>query len=105
MGKDNNKFEFKWLKLTFVIFLMTFMPVMSSIGGLIESQVIVAPAEKAISFKTKQSSTVSTTCAAYFKGTSSVNDCRDGEVPLPAATWLFVLALVAFVGLSNKKKV
>jgi len=44
-------------------------------------------------------------CAAYFKGSARMLDCRHGEVPFPAAVWLFLLALVAFVGLSNKKKV
>ncbi len=44
-------------------------------------------------------------CAAYFKNSVRMLDCREGEVPFPAAAWLFLLALVAFVGLSNKRKV
>jgi len=43
-------------------------------------------------------------CSAYFEGTSNVLSCRDGEVPTPAATWLFILSLVAFVCFSNKRK-
>jgi hypothetical protein len=51
----------------------------------------------------KLSSTAS--CAAYFKETVNANSCRAGEVPLPAASWLFLLALIGFVGLSNKRKI
>ncbi len=47
----------------------------------------------------------SNSCTAYFKETLNANNCRAGEVPLPAARWLFLLALVAFVGLSNKRKI
>ncbi len=43
-------------------------------------------------------------CSAYFEGTSHIGSCRDGEVPAPAATWLFFLALVTFVGISSKRK-
>lgn len=43
-------------------------------------------------------------CAAYFQGTAQMASCRDGEVPAPAATWLFFLALIAFVRLSSKKR-
>ena len=46
-----------------------------------------------------------TSCAAYFKETVNANNCRAGEVPLPAASWLFLLALIGFVGLSNKRKI
>ncbi len=53
--------------------------------------------------KEQQSTTAS--CAAYFKETVNANNCRAGEVPLPAASWLFLLALIGFVGLSNKRKI
>ena len=46
-----------------------------------------------------------TSCMAYFEDTVSANDCRAGEVPLPAASWLFLLALAGFVALSNKRKI
>lgn len=105
MGKENNRFDWKPLKLALVVCIMMVLPVLPSVGGVHESNMLVAQVEKNISFKTSQKIPVSSSCVAYFKGTSTVNDCRDGEVPLPAATWLFVLALVAFVGLSNKKKV
>lgn len=105
MGKENNRFDWKLLKLAVVFCIMIVLPVLPSIGGVHESGVMVAQNEKNIIFRTNQKSTVSSACVAYFKGTSSVKSCRDGEVPLPAATWLFVLALVAFVGLSNKKKI
>lgn len=68
-------------------------------------QAVVNQADKNISFPAQQSSVVSDSCTAYFKGTLNVDNCRAGEVPLPAATWLFILALLAFVGLSNKRKV
>jgi hypothetical protein len=51
----------------------------------------------------EQQSTAS--CAAYFKESVNANNCRAGEVPLPAASWLFLLALIGFVGLSNKRKI
>lgn len=50
-----------------------------------------------------QQSTAS--CTAYFKESVNANNCRAGEVPLPAARWLFLLALIGFVGLSNKRKI
>lgn len=43
-------------------------------------------------------------CLSYFEGTTEAESCREGEVPIPAASWLFLLVLIAFVGLSNKKK-
>lgn len=43
-------------------------------------------------------------CSAYFEGTKKVASCREGEVPTPAATWLFILVLMAFVSFSNKRK-
>lgn len=36
--------------------------------------------------------------------TSSAADCRAGEVSASSATWLLLLSLIAFVGLSSKKK-
>ncbi len=54
---------------------------------------------------TKQPLSTSASCTAYFKETVNVNNCRAGEVPLPAARWLFLLALIGFVGLSNKRKI
>lgn len=105
MGKENNKFDWKPLRLVVIFCIMIVLPVLPSVGGVHESGVLAAHNEKNIIFRTNQKLTVSSACVAYFKGTSGVKDCRDGEVPLPAATWLFVLALVAFVGLSNKKKV
>lgn len=105
MGKDNNSFDWKTLLLTLVVCVVMVLPVLQSVDGVHGSNVFVVQAEKSLNFKINQQTPVSSSCAAYFKGTSNVNDCRDGEVPLPAATWLFILALVAFVGLSNKKKV
>ncbi len=43
-------------------------------------------------------------CTAYFEGTTHTANVRNGEVPAPAAVWLFFLALIAFVGLSSKRK-
>lgn len=55
--------------------------------------------------KQQKSSSSTASCAAYFKETVNANSCRAGEVPLPAASWLFLLALIGFVGLSNKRKI
>jgi len=53
----------------------------------------------------KQPLSTSASCTAYFKETVNANNCRAGEVPLPAARWLLLLALIGFVGLSNKRKI
>ena len=73
-----------------------------SVGNM---QVVVNQTNESTGFPTQQNPSVSDSCTAYFKGTINVNNCRAGEVPLPAATWLFILALIAFVGLSNKSKI
>lgn len=49
-----------------------------------------------------QSAVKATTCKV---DSASSSNCQLGEVPTPAATWLFALALVGFVGLSNKRRV
>jgi hypothetical protein len=105
MGIENNSFNWKSLKVALIACLMMILPVMSSGGGVGESNMMATQTQKSADFKAAHKSTLSDSCTAYFKGTSSVNNCRAGEVPLPAATWLFILALIAFVGLSNKKKV
>lgn len=105
MGKDNNGIDWKTLLLAFVVCVLMVLPVLQSVDGVYDSNALAIQAKKNINVKINQQTPVSSSCTAYFKGTSNVNDCRDGEVPLPAATWLFILALVAFVGLSNKKKV
>jgi hypothetical protein len=58
-----------------------------------------------IDLNKEQHQLTSTSCAAYFKETVNADNCREGEVPLPAASWLFLLALIGFVGLSNKRKI
>ena len=68
-----------------------------------QSNIDVNQTETANQRVKQQSSTAS--CAAYFKETVNANNCRAGEVPLPAASWLFLLALIGFVGLSNKRKI
>jgi len=73
-----------------------------SVGAI---QVAVNQTNEKIVFPTQLTPVVSDSCTAYFKGTLHVNNCRAGEVPLPAATWLFILVLIAFVGLSNKRKI
>ena len=106
MGKKKNSFDLKSLKVAMIACLMLVLPVLAG-----ENTIIVANNDfaiqngKNISFKAEHKPSTSNSCIAYFKGTLSVNDCRAGEVPMPAATWLFVLALAAFVGLSNKRKI
>jgi hypothetical protein len=105
MGEKNKTLDWKPIILVIIVCVMMILPALPSMGGISNANLIASQSETSKKLKTNQTSTVSNACVAYFKGTISANDCRDGEVPLPAATWLFVLALVAFVGLSNKKKV
>lgn len=42
-------------------------------------------------------------CAVNSKETSNAGDCRQGEVKTNSATWLFLVALIGFVLLINKR--
>ncbi len=97
--------KYKTIKITVLIVLMMAMPAIGSEENVLDLNVMAVQMEKDTTFTLKQKTSVSNSCTAYFKGTLSANDCRAGEVPLPAATWLFLLALAAFVGLSNKKSI
>jgi len=105
MGEKNKSLNWKSIILVMTAGVMLILPALPSVGGPSNANQIPSQSETSKNFKPNQTSSVPNSCVAYFKGTVSANDCRDGEVPLPAATWLFVLALVGFVGLSNKKKI
>jgi len=105
MGEENKSLDWKSIILMMIVCVLLILAALPNVGGVSNANLMASQFETSKNFKPKQAYTVSNSCVAYFKGTVNANGCRDGEVPLPAATWLFVLALVAFVGLSNKKKI
>jgi hypothetical protein len=106
MGMENyNRVNWKSIKVILIACLMVILPILPSEGGVIDSNITTTQIEKISTFKVVQQSVTTDNCTAYFKGTAGVDNCRVGEVPMPAATWLFVLALAAFVGLSSKNKI
>ena len=106
MLSDYQIISFKrFLKVILVVSMLIFSPAYALENNIYQSNVDLNQSDT-INPRTKeqQSSTI-TSCAAYFKETVGANNCRAGEVPLPAASWLFLLALIGFVVLSNKRKI
>jgi hypothetical protein len=100
----------KWVGLTLLCvmlatLIMVFKPVEAKGASNVNTQIAMNQTSHDKRFSTPVGSSISDSCTAYFKGTLKVDSCRVGEVPLPAATWLFILALVGFVKLSNKRKI
>jgi len=101
---ENFNYVWKLLVITAVAVMSISMFAMADESDGIASNVVVVQIEK-VSLIAGQSIAAPSSCTAYFQGTLNASSCRAGEVPLQAATWLFILALIAFVGLSNKRKV
>lgn len=95
----------RFIKVILVVSLLSFSSAHALENASYQSNVEVNQSDT-MNPKTKelQTSTI-TSCAAYFKETGGANNCRSGEVPAPAASWLFLLALIGFVVLSNKRKI
>jgi hypothetical protein len=95
----------KYLLVLALTSLFAFTPAHANLDEAKVSIATLADTGPNVTFLHVASNTVQLdSCAAYFKGVLGAANCRAGEVPIPAATWLFVLALAAFVGLSSKKK-
>ena len=101
MGLKKNRLNWKLLIIVMVIGLSAQAPVLAEELN----NVTAAQGHGQLSGNFKSEDKLASSCAAYYKNTLNVNDCRDGEVPYQAAVWLFLLALLAFVGLSTKRKV
>lgn len=96
----------KCLIITFVVALVTSGSGLADNSRFVDEKIMIALVAPDLALNAEQGEgVIVNNCTAYFKGTLSINECRVGEVPQQAAIWLFVLALFAFVGLSNKRKI
>lgn len=96
----------KCLIITFVVALVTSGTGLADNTRFASDKMVIALVASDVALEAVQKERdVVNNCTAYFEGTLDINDCRVGEVPQQAAIWLFVLALFAFVGLSNKRKI
>lgn len=105
MGMGNFNYVLKLLTIAVVASLSISMFAIAGEGERVSTNIVVSQLEKTGLVSAQNTVAPSASCTAYFEGTLSADSCRAGEVPLQAATWLFILALIAFVGLSNKRKV
>jgi hypothetical protein len=103
MGMKNISFSWSFLIIAFITSLSLSPLAFAGEKNDTGNSVFLAQAGDGLHIKADQKVTVVNNCTAYFDGTLSAASCRVGEVPFQAATWLFVLALIAFVGFSNKK--
>ena len=91
----------RFLKVVLVVAPLSF----SNAHALVQPNIESMQADSITQKDKGQQTPPSASCTAYFKESNNAINCRAGEVPLPAARWLFLLALIGFVGLSNKRKI
>lgn len=105
MKMENNSVG--WILIAIFATILTFpsLVLANEANGVGANVIVVAQTAESFQPKLESKKNDVSNCTAYFAGTVNANNCRVGEVPKQAATWLFILALIAFVVLSNKSKV